>query len=307
MNTTKKPKMEKTVSLADNESLSTVCYNGLVSMMDLVRVEKRSDQVEAFTIGDTRSSNMDFMSSILNGVYTPGITRWYLRGEVQTDIDDLVDEGCVYVEPEKGELFRWISVKKKNVLSDKNFILNSLYRKQVVACYDCLMITVSKNAIHEKSIPQNKMYIRSSFAVLKNGKTRPIINKELIRNGVSHMKSMSHQSAVAEHYGPGAVNLLNDRRYLWNVRVSEPLGLNEAKAKLDFGVDHEWVKSLLFAREAPMTETGRKRPIVHWVEQHNRRIASGTDVQISKHLRGVTKIEMDNLQFEITSPSETNN
>ena len=92
------------------------------------------------------------------------------------------------------------------------------------------------------------------------------------------------------------IGLYEDRKYLWNVTAKE------SSAKATFGVYPEQIKSLFYARELPMTETGRKRPILHWVAAHNRRIKSGIDIDIEKHLRGVNEFVYQGTKFSITRP-----
>lgn len=92
------------------------------------------------------------------------------------------------------------------------------------------------------------------------------------------------------------INFFADRKYLWNVVAIE------GRARAMFGVHAEQIKSLFYARDLPMSITGRKRPILHWVAAHRRRIQSGTDVDIKKHLRGVDRFEMNGTLFEIANP-----
>jgi hypothetical protein len=92
------------------------------------------------------------------------------------------------------------------------------------------------------------------------------------------------------------VGFYQDRRYLWNVTA------NEGKAKAMFGVYPEQVKSLFYARELPMTETGRKRPILHWVNAHQRRIKKGIDIDIEKYLRGINEFVYQGTKFIISRP-----
>lgn len=64
----------------------------------------------------------------------------------------------------------------------------------------------------------------------------------------------------------------------------------------------EEIKSLLYARTLPMTATGRKRPVLHLVEAHKRRMRNGTDVDITSYLRGTQKIEMGGTLFTVKAP-----
>lgn len=69
-------------------------------------------------------------------------------------------------------------------------------------------------------------------------------------------------------------------------------------------VDVEQVKSLFYARTLPPTESGRRSPILHWVQSHKRRLKSGTDIDISKYLRGVSEFEMYGTRMQILNPQK---
>lgn len=95
-------------------------------------------------------------------------------------------------------------------------------------------------------------------------------------------------------------NLWNDRQTLWNVEATD------GKARATFGVYMEQVKSLFYCRDLPITNTGRKRPILHWVSAHRRRMALGTDINIDKYLRGIISFEMSGTLFTISRPIKNN-
>ncbi len=88
-----------------------------------------------------------------------------------------------------------------------------------------------------------------------------------------------------------------DRRFCWQIEAKE----KHAHAFL--GCQSEQVKSLLYARSLPLTATGRKRPILHLVEAHRRRLRNGTDVDVSDFLRGVPEIEMGGTLFRVHAPA----
>lgn len=90
--------------------------------------------------------------------------------------------------------------------------------------------------------------------------------------------------------------LLADRRHCWTITAQE----NVARAHL--GCMQEEVKSLLYARSLPMTATGRKRPILHLVEAHKRRMRNGTDVDVTTFLRGQQKVEFGGTVFTVNPP-----
>lgn len=97
------------------------------------------------------------------------------------------------------------------------------------------------------------------------------------------------------------INLYCDRRHLWQVRTAENV-LDVRPTPLSIGVSEEHIKSLFYARSLPLTESGRKRPILHWVRAHQRRMREGTDIDIERHLRGVDKFEMGGFSWAITNP-----
>lgn len=101
-------------------------------------------------------------------------------------------------------------------------------------------------------------------------------------------------------YASGALQTAAEMRGMWHVETEESVISLPTPIKL--GVDAEIVKSLFYARQAPLSESGRRRPILHWVRSHQRRLATGIDIDIEKHLRGVTEFEMDGFPFRIVQP-----
>ena len=87
-----------------------------------------------------------------------------------------------------------------------------------------------------------------------------------------------------------------DRRFCWEIAA------NEGFAKASLGCTAEEVKSLLYARQLPVTATGRKRPILHLVAAHRRRMKEVIDVDIKPFLRGVAEVTMDGTLFRVRAP-----
>lgn len=111
-------------------------------------------------------------------------------------------------------------------------------------------------------------------------------------------KSSSYNEQVSsdEAWTYATLGAEGDKKYLWNVTAKED------KAKATFTVYPEEIKSLFYSRELPMTVTGRKRPMLHWVASHRRRMKEGIEIDIEKHLRGITEFEYNGTLFEITRP-----
>lgn len=89
-----------------------------------------------------------------------------------------------------------------------------------------------------------------------------------------------------------------DRRHCWAIEAKEDV------AKATLGCAKEEIKSLLYARSLPMTSTGRKRPILHLVESHKRRLRNGIDIDVTSFLRGVQTVDIGGTRF-IVRPPET--
>lgn len=118
-----------------------------------------------------------------------------------------------------------------------------------------------------------------------------------------HTPAMYH--AAATLYPAVHSNLYADAKHLWLAEVVEDLGvLRNYPFHVRLGLNKEHIKSLFYARKMPVTETGRKRPILHWVRAHERRIREGVDVDVKAHLRGITEVEMDSLKFSIYQPNK---
>jgi hypothetical protein len=117
----------------------------------------------------------------------------------------------------------------------------------------------------------------------------------------SKAEMIVHQMSDKEaNQGPRALNfgmqIVDDLRHQWRITA-----LNE-DTRVTLGAYAENVKSLLYARTLPMTPTGRKRPILHLVAAHRRRLKEGTEIDISTFLRGTREIEMDGSKFKVEAP-----
>ena len=106
---------------------------------------------------------------------------------------------------------------------------------------------------------------------------------------------------VLEEMRFAATSTLNyevDKYHVWSIEAQE------SDARCTVGVDKEQIKSLLYARSLPVTATGRKRPILHLVAAHRRRIKEGVDIDIGEFLRGVKKVEMGGTVFTVGAPQQ---
>ncbi len=140
--------------------------------------------------------------------------------------------------------------------------------------------------------------LSSMFIVVKkNGQVIPCHSKRHTLDG-DVIRALGYWSFAATV----TINANDDARHLWEVQTGEHVVGGQIRTPLMLGCDPDRIKSLFYARSLPMTASGRKRPILHWVEAHGRRLKSGIDIDISKHLRGIERFELGGFNFEITSP-----
>ena len=132
------------------------------------------------------------------------------------------------------------------------------------------------------------------FGIGRDGQVLSAYNKRMTRPERWH--------GAAQFYPSMAMNAWADQKYHWLANTSEDVGVGILKLRL--GLSKEHIKSLFYARSLPVTDTGRKRPILHWVRSHKRRIKEGIEIDIDHHLRGITQVEMDGLRLEITQPNK---
>lgn len=154
-------------------------------------------------------------------------------------------------------------------------------------------------------IAQNDgMHLRKTFFTLYNDK---ITACDMVLQSNYGRLNGAHKIVSWKEYEPQnvhdceftasvAMQFVADSRFCWSIKAEE----SEAKVRL--GCQKEEIKSLLYARSLPMTETGRKRPVLHLVEAHKRRLKNGTDIDITSFLRGSAKVEMNGTIFTVIPP-----
>jgi hypothetical protein len=145
---------------------------------------------------------------------------------------------------------------------------------------------------------------RRFFTVTKQGEVAACTQKiASVRFGATHGEKMCvvgpDEEWLRETGGWAAVALqfLADKRYCWTITAQEKA------SRAHLGCMMEEVKSLLYARSLPMTSTGRKRPILHLVESHKRRMRSGTDIDVTAFLRGQQTVEIGGTLFKVNPPA----
>jgi hypothetical protein len=141
---------------------------------------------------------------------------------------------------------------------------------------------------------------RSFFVLSQDGTIRPCYQRVQSCNPITlrneHLTTSPEKIADAARGAATAMQYAADKRYCWTITARE----NVALATL--GCAQEEIKSLLYARDLPLTATGRKRPILHLVAAHKRRIKNGTDIDVGKFLRGSQIVHIGNTEFTVRPP-----
>lgn len=293
-----KPYIEETISLLDSESMVDVAYSGLISILDLI--PSRGMQIEGDVLGGKRK-HMSHFYPIHNGIYIPGSKRCFWVGRFDVGVDALPETGSVYVVPDENERFAWVTVRNINRLP------RGVYTNAVnpVLIYEVTVAKMlkSKPHMHKCSHKDRPLDVEVSYFTIDfDGSVNATIDTQKLR-----WFTATADAYNGHRYGAGALSILADRKYLWLVDTSEQItgfGSNQCSAKVQFGVEESYIKSLLYARSLPMTSTNRKRPILHWVQSHKRMVQLGTEVDVSKHLRGIDSLVMGDLHFKISQPNK---
>lgn len=148
--------------------------------------------------------------------------------------------------------------------------------------------------------------VNSYFTVLKNGQIIPFDQQisnirgyfpgqqqGMIRKSEYDFENIEQVAYIASF----AMQFYADKKNTWSITA------RESGAEICIGCSEDEIKSLLYARDLPLTATGRKRPILHLVNSHHRRLKNGTDIDISDYLRGINAVTIKNTEFIIT-PSD---
>lgn len=284
-------------SILTSEEMVDKAYDGLIALLGLIPQKKR---LAGEVFGGGNATHMSAFNALVDGIYCPGSVRYYYTGHFDLSVDSLPDSGSVYVEPTDLEAFSYVTIKRVDKLP--RWIWHSC--RDVVANYEVTSCRLFyKNIFKLKDADSNKFFENdvSYFQVDSKGDVH--VTVDIRKRQIWYQNNDPYNG---DHYGAGALCLLADRKYLWMVQAAEEINKYHTEAKIIFGVEEEMIKSLLYARSLPLTPKGRKRPILHWVRAHKRRIEMGTDVDVRKHLRGIEKFEMGGIDFSIMQPTKEN-
>lgn len=242
--------------------------------------------------GETRFKVDDIGYAYLDGFYMPCTKRIVFTTHVDIKNDPLPDRAglvTLYKDLPTGTFIDFRHVRR----------IDRFPRGVVSACrgakYNFTWMFPSK----DKNAKPGTMEVNKMWAVVKpNGDVEPAQGEGGAHSGGSVAYQSLWSQLIAE-----VINANADAEHLWKVRTREAMAIT-VETPLVLGVSVEHVKSLFYARSLPLTESGRKRPILHWVRAHERRLRSGIDVDVRQHLRGIEAFEMGGFPFEIVNPTK---
>ncbi|WP_349970956.1 hypothetical protein [Pseudomonas caspiana] len=240
------------------------------------------------------SERMGFIRKI--GPYIPSTDRFIIApsttgvGDWEFDVtnDPLPTLGCIgYTKTkqtppdEYGGFFQTTYVRKVTSLP------KTWHKRSGGQLYE-MIIAASENDFIEGE--------RSFFCITREGKVVACEQRFEIagRYKTSHdLTTPENELRGREARASIALQFIADSRYCWTIEA------REASCLARLGSMPEQIKSLLYARSVPLTETGRKRPILHLVAAHQRRLKNGIDVDITGFLRGVQTVEIGGTYFTV--------
>lgn len=281
------------------EEFEDLVARGLISMYEN-KIQKECFKVPSFI----KPNEKDIIQLKSMGAYFPPNDRIVHTHEVDVINDGFPKEASFAYDPTED----YKSRKKKDLLKGEYFRLGYLrlidkappgilnFKGLKYFGGHKVYKFLSFSACHETDVHIMKSYV----SINQNGK----VYDTFARKQDGKLQTVAHGSIDLDNesitsdigWTTSTIGFYQDRRYLWNVTA------NEGIAKATFGVYPEQIKSLFYSRELPMTETGRKRPILHWVAAHQRRLKNGIDIDIEKHLRGINEFFYQGTKFVISRP-----
>lgn len=274
----------------DSEELTELTYRVFLTMM--------ARRYSSGPMGCIEPFNLDLGCLLAHGLYVPCVERVTYTHHVDQHLDGLPDHAAVFILKSNKECsiqqVRRIERFPRGVAS---LAPGSRYKHVT-------WIRGNPSCRHEKRYSGSSV---GDTDVLNAYDSYATVTPDdrVVHAAILHRyrRFDSNYNSAATVWPTLVFNAWADRRYLWQVRTQDHV-IQHLETPLTLGVGEEHVKSLFYARNLPVTETGRKRPILHWVRAHARRIAEGTDIDVARHLRGITAFEMDGLQFAIVSPDK---
>lgn len=127
-------------------------------------------------------------------------------------------------------------------------------------------------------------YNRAMVGVSVGGRPTPVLIPRANASGSSEVEMLVMAASVIEDA----------------YRANTVLAEFSDGARLLMPVSVDDYLDLFKLRDAPLTPSGRRRAILHWVASHKRRKVNKPAVQVREHLRGVEEFTTDGLTVRLT-------
>lgn len=253
-----------------------------------------------------RLSRDDLASIRAHGLYIPGKARVVMSGDppdgtgFDAEVDGFPSNGTV--------LFPWTQAGNQGPDDYKGYCRAHAFQRMINFPKGIHRFGPGKPYRLTLLLPQDEGGVTGEkhyFSIDRTGRVhlaerrwqsgcdrRPCHSRQMIG-------TMTDQPHIARQllYGlPVILQYTTDERHCWRIEAIEGV------VRVRLGCEREEVKSLLYARDAPRTATGRKRPILHLVSAHRRRVREGIDIDIDRFLRGTREVEMDGTLFRVHPP-----
>lgn len=234
------------------------------------------------------------------GPYLPGNGRLIIDpSEFEYDIknDGILNGGG-------GSFTKWGDKRENRTMDYKGYFITILFRRAkrvsnhwVIPSAGYLYESIAYIMRNDGKVTGH----RSFFVLSSNGKIHPCYQRAHRLNPVTGVaeyatSSFTEMEDIA-YCASTAMQFSADKKYCWTITAKEKA------AKATLGCAQEEIKSLLYARDLPLTSTGRKKPILHLVAAHKRRIKNGTDIDIVNFLRGSQVVHIGGTEFTVTPPT----
>ena len=242
----------------------------------------------------------DIGAGYLNAIYVPCTDRVVFSGQVDLLNDEVPEFSSLALPKNDHEEISFCFVQKVNKLPrGVSGIPFATHVRSTILFKGDEDDRESRRASKWLGAKAPLQALTTHFSITKSGMAVPC--RDATEWNVRQLEAVRAYGVFAQDTC-AAINATTDKRFLWLVSTEEETISSAKKTKLELGVSPEQVKSLFYSRSLPVTETGRKRPILHWVRSHQRRIKEGIDIDIEKHLRGMERFDMGGFKFEITQP-----
>lgn len=138
--------------------------------------------------------------------------------------------------------------------------------------------------VHLRVVGQSHGYYKRVVAFDKSG--APVT---LFKNGKPVGSSVDYQSVFL------TCSIVED-----SSRVGAYLCSISDYVELLFPISTDDVFDFFALREAPLTNSGRRRALIHWVSGHLRNTHGAKKTNVREHYRGITEFTMDGLTVKVT-------